>query len=126
MVGLSVGQSIAMTLVLERDCGEINIADFDTIELSNLNRIKTGIYNLGLKKSVQAAREIAELDPYIKVVCYEEGITENNVDDFLTKNGKLDLLIEECDSLDIKILSRIKAKQYGIPVLMETNERGND
>ena len=124
VIGLSVGQSIASTLMLERCCGEIRIADFDTLELSNLNRIKTGLYNLGLNKVVQAAREIAEIDPFIKIVCYEDGVTEDNLDDFLTKNGKLDLLIEECDSLDIKILSRIKAKQFNIPVLMETNDKG--
>ena len=124
IIGLSVGQSIAMTLVLERGCGEMVIADFDTLDLSNLNRIKTGIYNLGLKKSVQAAREIAELDPYFKITCFDDGLTENNLDDFLTRDGKLDLLIEECDSLDIKIACRIKARQHGIPVLMETNDRG--
>jgi len=124
IIGLSVGQSIAGTLVLERCCGEIRMADFDTLELSNLNRINTGLYNLGLKKVVQAAREIAEVDPFIRIVCYEEGITEDNLDDFLIKDGKLDLLIEECDSLDIKILSRIKAKQHRIPVLMETNDKG--
>ena len=124
VIGLSVGQSIAMTLVLERCCGEIRLADFDNIELSNLNRIKTSLYNLGLKKAVQIAREIAELDPYINVICYEEGINENNIDDFLNRDGKLNLLIEECDSLDIKILSRIKAKEYQIPVVMETNDRG--
>ncbi len=124
VIGLSVGQSIASTLVLERCCGEIRLADFDSLELSNLNRIRTGLYNLGIKKVVQIAREIAELDPFIKVVCYEEGITDANIDDFLAKDGKLDLLIEECDELDIKIVSRIKAKEYGIPVVMETNDRG--
>lgn len=124
VIGLSVGQSVASTLMLERCCGEIRIADFDTLDLSNLNRINTGLYNLGLKKVVQAAREIAEVDPFIKLVCYEEGITEDNLDDFLTKDGKLDLLIEECDGLDIKILSRIKARQFHIPVLMETNDKG--
>src|SRR4051794_23248878 len=59
VIGLSVGQSIASTLMLERCCGEIRMADFDTLELSNLNRINTGLYNLGLKKVVQAARAIA-------------------------------------------------------------------
>ncbi len=123
IIGLSVGQAVALTIATERICGEIRIADFDELELSNLNRIKTGLYNVGIKKTVQLAREIAELDPFIKVICYHEGITENNIDDFLCKDEKLDLLIEECDSLDIKILSRSKAKEYRIPVVMETNDR---
>jgi len=51
IIGLSVGKSIALTMAMERICGELIIADFDTIELSNLNRIKTGIHNFGLKKN---------------------------------------------------------------------------
>src|ERR1035437_8513587 len=38
IVGLSVGQSIALTMAMERICGDIRLADFDTAELSNLNR----------------------------------------------------------------------------------------
>src|SRR5690606_30130690 len=37
---------------------------------------------------------------------------------------KLDLLIDECDSVDIKILCRIKAKEARVPVLMEASDRG--
>jgi hypothetical protein len=58
IVGLSVGQSIALTLAMERTCGELRLADFDTAELSNLNRIRTGVHNLGLSKTIIAAREI--------------------------------------------------------------------
>ena len=124
LIGLSVGQSITFTLILERCCGEIRIADFDDIQLSNLNRIKTGLHNIGVSKTIQAAREIAEFDPFIKISCFNDGINENNIDDFLTGNGIIDILVEECDSIDIKILARIKAKALGIPVVMETNDRG--
>ncbi|MDR7129299.1 molybdopterin/thiamine biosynthesis adenylyltransferase [Algoriphagus sp. 4150] len=124
IIGLSVGQSVALTLALERGCGELRLADFDTLELSNLNRIRTGVHNLGVKKSVIAAREIAEIDPYLNVVLYSEGVQDDNIHDFFTKGGDLDLLIEECDSLEVKIKSRIKAKKLGIPVLMDTSDRG--
>jgi molybdopterin/thiamine biosynthesis adenylyltransferase len=124
IIGLSVGQSVALTLALERVVGELNIADFDILELSNLNRIRTGVYNLNIPKTVAVAREIAEIDPFIKVNCFHEGITENNIDDFLLKDRKVDLLIDECDGLDIKVLCRLKAKEYGIPVVMDTSERG--
>jgi len=124
IIGLSVGQIIAMTLTMERTCGELRLADFDDIELSNMNRIKVNVQDLGQNKAIVAARQIAELDPFINVVCYTDGITNENIDDFFLLNGKLDILVEECDGIDIKVLSRIKAKALGVPVVMDTNDKG--
>ena len=124
IIGLSVGQSIALTLAMERGFGELRLTDFDTLELSNLNRIRTGVHNLGVPKVVIAAREIAEIDPFLKVTCFFDGLTEENMTEFFTGNGKLDLLIDECDGLDIKILARHKARELRIPVLMDTSDRG--
>ena len=69
------------------------------------------------------AREIAEIDPFIKVVCFEKGLNEENMDAFFTEGGKLDLLVEESDGFDIKILSRYKARELKIPVIMEGSDR---
>lgn len=124
IVGLSVGQSIALAMALERSCGEMRLADFDTLELSNLNRLKAGVTSLGLEKVVIASREISEIDPYLNLSLFREGVTEENIDEFFTANGKLDLVVDECDSLDMKILLREKAKAYGVPVLMDTSDRG--
>lgn len=124
VVGLSVGQSIALTLAMERTCGELRLADFDTAELSNLNRLRTGIQNLGLQKTVIAAREIAEIDPFIKVRIFNDGLHQGNIHEFFTGGGKLDLFVEVCDGLDIKIESRFKARELNIPVVMDTNDRG--
>ncbi|MEJ7736488.1 MAG: Rv1355c family protein [Chitinophagaceae bacterium] len=124
IVGLSVGQSIALTIAIERTCGELRLADFDTVELSNLNRIRTGLQNLGLKKTVIAAREIFEIDPYLKVRIFNDGLTNQNIDAFFTGHGKLDMLVEVCDGLDVKIISRFKARDLRIPVVMDTNDRG--
>ncbi len=124
VVGLSVGQSIALTLAMERTCGELRLADFDTAELSNLNRIRTGVHNLGVSKTVLAAREIYEIDPFLKVRIFNDGLNKENIDDFFTEGGKLDLFIEVCDGLDIKIESRFKARDLKVPVVMDTNDRG--
>jgi molybdopterin/thiamine biosynthesis adenylyltransferase/nitroreductase len=124
VIGLSVGQSVSLTMALERSFGEIRLADFDTLELSNLNRIRSGVHEMGCSKVVNTAREIAEIDPWLKVTCYPQGITAENIDAFLTEGGKLDLLVEECDAVYIKILCRQRAKSYGIPVLMDTSDRG--
>lgn len=124
VVGLSVGQSIALTMAMERICGEIRLADFDTAELSNLNRIRTGSHNLGLNKTIIAAREILEIDPFIKVIIFNDGLHKQNMDEFFTGGGKLDLFIEVCDGIDIKLESRFKARELQIPVVMDTNDRG--
>ncbi|ADY53885.1 UBA/THIF-type NAD/FAD binding protein [Pseudopedobacter saltans DSM 12145] len=124
IIGLSVGQSIALTIAMERICGSLKLADFDTAELSNLNRIRTGVHNLGLNKTIIAAREIAEIDPFLNVEIFNDGLKNENFNDFFLDGGKLDLLVEVCDGLDIKIESRFKARELGIPVIMETNDRG--
>lgn len=121
IIGLSVGQSIALTMVMERICGKIKLADFDELDLSNLNRLRTGLHNIGVKKTLIAAREIAEIDPYIEVEIFSDGITDQNIDEFFTN---LDLLVEVCDGLDMKIKSRLKARALKIPVVMDTNDRG--
>jgi molybdopterin/thiamine biosynthesis adenylyltransferase len=122
VVGLSVGRSVATTIALERIAGEIRLADFDEIELSNLNRIKAPLVEMGLNKAISTAREIAEIDPYIIVKCYTEGLSEGNMDVFFNDGAKLDLFVEECDDIAVKITSRLKCKALGIPVVMETND----
>lgn len=124
VVGLSVGQSIALTLAMERSFGELRLADFDDLELSNLNRIRTPLHNMGLKKAYAVAREIYELDPYLKLTIFDDGLTESNIDAFFTEGGNLDVLVDECDGLDIKILARYKARDLKIPVVMDTSDRG--
>jgi len=121
LVGLSVGHAVAMTLALERSFGTLRIADFDLLDLSNLNRIRSGVQHIGISKTEMAMREIAELDPYLRIERYDEGLTADNMESFLEG---LDLLIDECDSLDIKIQVREAARSEQIPVIMETSDRG--
>jgi nitroreductase len=121
IVGLSAGHSIAHALAMEGLAGELRLADFDTIELSNLNRLPGTVLDLGVNKSVAAARRIAEIDPYLRVVVVPEGIREDNLATFLEG---LDLVFEECDSLDVKLLVREAARDRRIPVVMQTSDRG--
>jgi hypothetical protein len=121
VVGLSVGHAIAHVLAMEGLAGELRLADFDHLELSNLNRLPATVLDLGINKAVVAARRIAEIDPYVKVVVQPEGITKDNLESFL---DGLDLVVEECDSLDIKLLVREVARAKRLAVVMETSDRG--
>jgi molybdopterin/thiamine biosynthesis adenylyltransferase len=121
VAGLSGGHVIAHTLAAQGLCGELRLADFDRIELSNLNRVPATVLDLGLNKAEVAARRIAELDPYLLVRVLDVGLTVDTVDEFL---DGLDIVVEECDSLDMKAILREAARTRRIPMLMATSDRG--
>jgi nitroreductase len=124
VVGLSVGQATAVTLALEEVGGEYLLADFDRLELSNMNRLRAGVHDIGVHKAVLTAREIFEINPFARVQVFPQGIDDSNIDVFLAGERKLDILFEECDDLVMKLRLREKAREYRIPVLMETSDRG--
>jgi nitroreductase len=121
IVGLSVGHAVAHILALEGICGELRLADFDVVELPNLNRLPVTLLDLGLNKAIVAARRVAEFDPYLPVDVFTDGLVDANVEAFV---AGLDLLVDECDSLDVKVRLREVARASRIPVLMETSDRG--
>ena len=99
----------------------MRLADFDGVELSNLNRVPATVFDLGVNKAVVCARRIAELDPYLPVAVTATGITPQTVGTFLEG---VDIVIEECDSLEAKVLIREAARARRLPVLMATSDRG--
>ncbi len=124
IVGLSVGNMAAITLALEGVGGHFRVADFDHLSLSNLNRLRGGVHELGVNKTILAAREIAEIDPYLIVDRFDAGVDDGNLDAFLTGDGKVDLVIEECDDLYLKVKIRERCRALRIPVVMDTSDKG--
>jgi hypothetical protein len=121
VVGLSAGHAVAVTLVLEGLCGELRLADLDEVELSNLNRLPASVIDIGTNKAVVAARRVAELDPYLSVHALTDGVDADNVDEFI---AGLDVVVEECDDLAMKLLVREAARRQRVTVVMETSDRG--
>jgi tRNA A37 threonylcarbamoyladenosine dehydratase len=56
----------------------LKLADFDCLDLSNMNRIRAGIHDLRLPKTVLAARQIFEVDPYMRLTPFTDGLTVEN------------------------------------------------
>ncbi|MFC9729928.1 ThiF family adenylyltransferase [Streptomyces roseolus] len=125
VIGLSVGGSAALTCAMEGVAGSFRLADFDTLGLSNLNRLRAGVHDLGLPKTVLCARQMYEIDPYLDIELWQEGLTEDTIDAFFgAADRRLDLVIEECDTPWVKTAAREHARRHGVPVLMDTNDRG--
>ncbi|SDL73210.1 ThiF family adenylyltransferase [Nonomuraea jiangxiensis] len=121
VLGLSVGAEAAVTIAQEHLCGHLVLADYDRLELSNLNRLGAGHADIGQFKTRIAARRIAAIDPYLQVTLLEEAIDQDNVEDFL--HG-LDLLVEECDGAAAKYDTRTAARRLGLNVVYAADERG--
>ena len=121
VLGLSVGGEAAVTVAQEHLCGKIVLADFDQLDLSNLNRLNAGFDELGQPKSKIVGRRIAKIDPYLEVRLFEDGVTAANLEEFL---DGLDLLIEECDSLQLKRDVRLVARKRGVNIAYAADERG--
>jgi len=121
VLGLSVGGEAAVTVAQEHLCGEIVLADFDQLDLSNLNRLNAGFDELGEPKSKIVARRIAKINPYLEVRLFEDGVTASNLEEFL---DGLDLIIEECDSLQIKRDVRLLARKRRLNIVYAADERG--
>lgn len=115
IAGLSVGNSVALAIVLQGGARHIKLADHDTLELSNLNRIRAGVESLGVPKVEITARQIYVLDPYAQVEIFPNGLTEETLPNFF---ADIDIVIDEIDNLAMKYRIREEAKKKKLPVLM--------
>lgn len=121
VIGLSVGGEAAVTVAQEHLCGTLVMADFDRLDLSNLNRLNAGCDDLGLLKTTIVARRVAKIDPYLSIITFPEGVQGDNISSFVEG---LDLLVEECDSLTLKRDIRLEARRRQLNIVYAGDERG--
>lgn len=124
IAGCSVGKVIAKQIVATLRPNFIKIADPKTAHVANAPRAGWGHEDIGKNKAVQTAIQIQkDLDPFIKISVFEDGITSENIDDFISGNNSINepkpsILIEETDDLDAKIEIRKKCRENGVCVIM--------
>jgi hypothetical protein len=120
VAGMSVGAGIAISLAYSGISNTIKIADFDELDTSNLNRLRENLLSVGKKKTQLASQHIYELDPFLQVEEFSEGLNDKNIAEFFS-HPKIDVVIDEIDDFKMKIKLRLEAKKQGIPLLMFTS-----
>jgi len=118
--GMSVGSNVVDQLVLSGIGGKLILADPDTIEPTNLNRINGTFRDVGSSKVDKVARKISEVDPYIEQVHIKERVNGDVLSEIIELHQP-DLLIDEVDDLRAKVAIRIEGSACGVPVLMATD-----
>lgn len=121
IIGLSVGNSVALCIALE-GAERLRLADHDSIDLSNLNRIRGGLHGLGTNKAIFTARQIYELNPYAVVDVWANGIEEKKLRRFLKS---IDIVVDEMDDVVLKLRLREEARKLRIPVVSAADNGDN-
>ena len=122
--GLSVGSHAALTWMMSSRANTIKVIDPDTIDITNLNRLRFGWETVCSKKTDILRREIAAISPETNVISYDE-INRQMYTQVIAENPKPSIIIEETDDLAGKIYIRQLAKQYKIPVISATDVGDN-
>lgn len=118
VAGLSVGSAAVGALVATGGPARLKIADPDTIELTNLNRIRATLLDTGENKATVAARGIWELDPFAKVEVWEAGLDAKTLVRFVRG---LDVFVDEMDDIGMKVACREVCRKARVPVVMATD-----
>jgi len=95
--------------------GTLGIIDDDVVDLSNLQRqILHGTSDIGIPKTKSAEATIAEMNPDVKVVSYNERITSENAFRILEQ---YDLIVDGCDNLPTRYLLNDACVMLGKPIV---------
>lgn len=124
IIGMSVGSNVVEALVSQGVGGKLLLVDMDIIEPSNLNRIRSPYHHVGLHKVDAISRKAWEIDPYLEIIGYHDGISEENLPEILDKH-EADVIIDEMDELRMKVLLREAASKRQLPVVMAADD-GDD
>lgn len=124
IIGMSVGSNVVEALVSQGIGGKLLLVDMDIIEPSNLNRIRSPYHHVGLHKVEAISRKVWEIDPYIEIVSYKQGLNEDNLSSMFEEHA-IDVVVDEMDELYMKVLLREEAKKRKISVVMAADD-GDD
>lgn len=102
IVGCGGVGGYAFETLVRSGIGNIDLIDFDEIDVSNLNRqVITSQSNIGLSKVEEAKKRALLINPNLNINTYKMFLDDSNIDKIL--NNNYDYIIDACDSVNTKI-----------------------
>jgi molybdopterin/thiamine biosynthesis adenylyltransferase/rhodanese-related sulfurtransferase len=107
--------SPAMLYLAAAGVGTLGVVDFDTVDLSNLQRqVVHTTDRVGRRKTESAAEAIRALNPDVQVVAHEEMLTGDNVERLITG---YDVIVDGTDTFETRYTLNDAAVRARIPVV---------
>ncbi len=95
-----IGSNVAVALT-RAGIGTLILADFDRVELSNLNRQFYFLRDAGKLKTEALATHLKAIHPNVELILHSTEVTADNIVDLF---GAADLMIEAFDRAENKVL----------------------
>ncbi len=109
-----LGSPVAIYLAVA-GIGHIRICDFDTLELTNLNRqVLHDHTRIGINKAFSGKSTLEKMNPHIKVTALSEMITAENADDLV---GNADIIVDCMDNFSTRYILNESAIKKNIPLV---------
>ena len=95
-----LGSNVSVSLA-RAGVGKLILADFDKVDITNLNRQQYKASQLGIPKTEAIFENLKEIAPYLEIKTYEERITEDNIER-ICKDA--DIICEAFDNPEAKAM----------------------
>lgn len=108
--------SFAAEALARSGIGELTLVDFDTIDISNINRqIPALLSTVGNSKVEQMAERITDINPNIKLHILNKKYLPENSDEFFEKH--FDFIADAIDIITSKLFLIQTCKKRSIPII---------
>jgi len=115
LIGAGGLGSPAMLYLAAAGVGTIGVVDFDTVDLSNLQRqVVHTTDRVGRRKTESAAETVRALNPDVTFVPHEEMLTGDNVERLI---AGYDVVLDGTDTFETRYVLNDAAVRAGIPVV---------
>lgn len=116
LIGVGGVGSYALEALVRNGFNNITIVDYDTIDITNLNRqLITNSANIGHSKVIEGILRAKSVNPDILINGQETRLTSDNIDILL--NVGYDYIIDACDSIDLKFALMEKSLKYNYKLI---------
>ncbi|AFS01247.1 sulfur carrier protein ThiS adenylyltransferase ThiF [Lentilactobacillus buchneri] len=118
--GLGSNIAIALTRI---GVGHLTLIDFDTVELSNLNRQQFKLSQVDMPKVVALKQNLQEFNPFVEINIHQTKVTHDNVKELFQD---ADIITEAFDNPAAKAMLLDAASEFypDKPIVMGTGMAG--